>query len=95
VTCRPSQEPGNGIPGAGRDPHVQPAAGLQEGASSLLFANYIANTDKVKDSHAKQNIKLQVKGILRFLRNFDLGRNYPSIIRYYLTQKKCHRKVVF
>lgn len=43
----PFREPGNGIPEAGRDSHEQPAAGLQEGARSLLFANHIANTDKV------------------------------------------------
>lgn len=63
-TCDlPFREPGNGIPEAGRDSHVQPAPGLQEGTSSLLFANHIANTDK--DSCAKENIKLQVKGIFR------------------------------
>lgn len=36
----------------------------------------------VKDSCVRENIKLQVKGIFRLQRNFDLGRNYLSVTQY-------------
>lgn len=85
MTCRPSREPGNGIPEAGRDSHVQPTAELQKGANPPLFHKYIAHIDK--DSSAKEKVKLQVRGIFRLLRNFNLERNYSSL-RYYLTEKK-------
>lgn len=79
IPGRLSREPGNCIPRI-------LTYGQQQGSKTVqvhccLLTTLQIQIKLVQDSNAEANIKFQVNGIFRLLRNSDPGRNYSLIIR--------------